>query len=112
MTVCEEMVATVLLLSFEMSLAQNKTVSMTQLASTLLASNVLFRTIEDVTGLTTEAIYKMLIFIRIQKKIHDLNCSLMSAALSDPVLSELFKLDLLNKSHFECGQWRSEARRI
>ena len=49
----------------------------------------------------------MLIFIRIQKKIHDLNCSLVSAALSDPVLSELFKLDLLNKSHFQCGQWRS-----
>ena len=105
-------------------LDRNRSVSMVDFAS-MMDSKVLFRTMENTSGLINDAMLKLRMFARLQQELHGRTCAFMELVMSEPLLTELYKrldtdyyYDYFSDDHqisyitmalrgeFYCDEWR------
>ena len=110
------------LLSFgNLLLDRNRSVSMVDFAR-MMDSKVLFRTMENTSGFIKYAMLKLRLYSHLQQEVHTRTCALMALALSEPLLTELYRrldadyfsdifsdnapISYLIRGQFYCDEWR------
>ena len=110
------------LLSFgNLLLDRNRSVSMMDFAR-MMDSKVLFRTMENTSGFIKYAMLKLRLYSRLQQEVHGRTCALMTLALSEPLLTALYRrldadyysdiyshnapISYIIRGEFYCDEWR------